>query len=93
MSKLFSVAGVSTHKGEVGLRFTNHLGTRKTVLTKNGHTDINLIELPKPMTKEEALAHLAATEPFKGMAVVKSAGMDASKAVKNKEPAADKVGA
>jgi len=93
MSKLFTVAGVSTLNGSVDLRFTNHLNTRKTVLAKNGHTDINLIELPKAMSKEDAIAHLASVEPFKGMAVVKSAQMDATKAVKNKAPAADKVGA
>lgn len=91
MSKLFTVAGVSTLNGKVDLRFTNHLNTRKTVLAKNGHTDINLIELPKAMDKDAAIAHLAATEPFKGMAVVKSAQMDASKAVKNKAPVAAKV--
>lgn len=93
MSKLFTVAGVSTHNGSVDLRFTNHLNTRKTVLAKNGHTDINLIELPKAMTKDEAIAHLASTEPFKGMAAVKAAQMDATKVVKNKAPVADKVSA
>ena len=84
MSKTFTVAGVSTLKGKVGLRFTNHLATRKTVLAKNGHTDINLIQLPKAMDKEAALAHLAATAPFSGMAIVKSASVDATKAIKNK---------
>lgn len=84
MSKTFTVAGVSTLNGKVGLRFTNHLTTRKTVLAKNGHTDINLVQLPKAMDKDAALAHLASIDQFKNMAIVKSASVDATKAIRNK---------
>jgi hypothetical protein len=59
MSKLFSVAGVSTLNGIVKFRVAN--GTpvaRAKVLERSGHTNIDLFALNKPMTKEEAFAHL-----------------------------------
>ena len=55
--KLFAVAGVSKLAGQFKARFASDL-TRVKVLEKNGHTDINLVELPEPMTKVEAAAHL-----------------------------------
>jgi hypothetical protein len=56
--KLFTVAGTATHAGVTKVRFANDLVARIKILTKAGATDINLIELPKPMTKLEALQHL-----------------------------------
>ena len=56
--KLFTVAGVATQNGNTKVRFANDLVARVKILAKNGCTDINLIELPKPMTKLEALQHL-----------------------------------
>ena len=47
---MFKVAGVSTLKGEVKVRFANDM-TRVKVLAKNGHTDIELMELPEAMAK------------------------------------------
>ena len=55
---LFTVAGTSNLKGEVKVRFANDLVSRIKTLHRGGHTDVNLIELPKPMTKLEALQHL-----------------------------------
>lgn len=56
--KLFTVAGTATHNGVTKVRFANDLVARIKILTKAGATDINLVELPKPMTKLEALQHL-----------------------------------
>ena len=57
MSKTFSHAGVSKLNGEFKVRFAND-ALRTKVLIKGGHTDIDLIELPTPMSKEDAVAYL-----------------------------------
>ena len=56
--KLFTVAGTATQNGVTKARFANDLVARIKILTKAGCTDINLVELPRPMTKLEALQHL-----------------------------------
>ena len=53
----FTHAGVSRLNGEMKVRFANDQ-MRIKVLAKNGHKDIDLIELKHPMTKEEAVAFL-----------------------------------
>lgn len=58
-SKSYSVAGTSNLNGVVKARFANSLSERIKILTKSGHIDINLIELPSAMTKEQASNHLA----------------------------------
>jgi uncharacterized protein YoaH (UPF0181 family) len=55
---LFTVAGTSNHKGEVKARFANDLVSRIKALVRAGEADVNLVELPRPMTKLEALKHL-----------------------------------
>jgi len=57
MSKTFTHAGVSKLDGSFKVRFAND-AMRTKVLIKSGHTDIDLIELPNPMTKEDAVAYL-----------------------------------
>ena len=57
MSKSFTHAGVSKLDGEFKVRFAND-ALRTKVLIKNGHTDIDIIELKTPMTKEDAVAYL-----------------------------------
>ena len=57
MSKSFTHAGVSKLDGEFKVRFAND-ALRTKVLIKNGHTDIDIIELKHPMTKEGAVAYL-----------------------------------
>lgn len=57
MSKSFTHAGVSKLDGEFKVRFAND-ASRIKVLIKNGHTDIDIVELKNPMTKEEAVAYL-----------------------------------
>ena len=57
--KLFTVAGTAKNSdGTVKARFANDLVARIKILNKAGCTDINLIELPRAMTKLEALQHL-----------------------------------
>ena len=67
MDKFFSVAGVSTLKGSVKVRFAKDMARTK-VLAANGHKDIKLVQLPKAMTKAEALAFLAADAKFQDTA-------------------------
>lgn len=58
---MFKVAGVSKFNGEVKVRFANDI-TRVKILDKNGHTDINLIELPNEMDKPEVVKYLLTTD-------------------------------
>lgn len=56
--KLFTVAGTATQNGVTKARFANDLVARIKILNKAGCTNINLVELPEPMTKLQALQHL-----------------------------------
>lgn len=70
--KLFTVAGTATQNGVTKARFANDLVARIKILNKAGCTDINLIELPSPMTKLQALQYLqeqGITEGDAGFAV------------------------
>lgn len=59
MSKTFDVAGVSTKNGMVKFRVANGKPeARAKVLEKDGHTNIDLFQLAKPMTKEQVFALL-----------------------------------
>ena len=61
--KLFTVAGTATNAdGTVKARFANDLVARIKILNKAGCTDINLVELPKAMTKLEALQYIQETQ-------------------------------
>jgi xanthine dehydrogenase molybdopterin-binding subunit B len=60
---LFKVAGVSTLQGKTKVRFANDL-TRVKMLTKHGHTNIELLDLPKAMTKPEVVAYLKTTDLY-----------------------------
>lgn len=53
----FTHAGVSRLNGEMKVRFAND-ALRTKVLVKNGHKDIDIIELKHAMTKEEAVQYL-----------------------------------
>ena len=59
--KLFTVAGTATQNGVTKARFANDLVARIKILNKAGCTDINLVELPSPMTKLQALQYLTET--------------------------------
>ena len=71
--KLFTVAGTAKNAdGTVKTRFANDLVARIKILNKAGCTDINLVELPEPMTKLQALQYLTEqgiTEGDAGFAV------------------------
>jgi hypothetical protein len=88
--KLFKIAGVSKLAGSYKVRFANDM-TRVKVLAKTGHTEIELMDLPKAMTKPELVTFLktselynraefkqaidAADEKYNGSATVKVAGV------------------
>lgn len=71
--KLYTVAGVSTLNGETKARFANDV-MRIKVLAKNGHTDIQLVELPNEMTKIEASKFLATLPEFQDAASQEAIG-------------------
>ena len=72
MSKTFTHAGVSTLDGVTKARFCND-ALRQKVLIKNGHTNIDIVELMSPMTKEDAVAALIKANFANGNAVVQAA--------------------
>jgi hypothetical protein len=64
MSK-FTVAGVSRcEKGNYRVRVANDFAGRIKILVRGGHTDVELRELPEPMTKGEAALWLKASELY-----------------------------
>ena len=64
MSK-FAVAGVSRcEKGNYRVRVANDFAGRIKILVRGGHTDVELRELPKPMTKGEAVTWLKSSEMY-----------------------------
>ena len=70
--KKFAVAGVSTLNGKTKIRFANDT-MRIKILAKNGHDNVDLINLPHEMTKAEIAQHLIATGFGKGNAAVEAA--------------------
>lgn len=62
--KTYKIAGVSKLKNSFKVRFANDM-TRVKVLAKTGHSEIELIELPKAMTKPELVTHLKTTDLYK----------------------------
>lgn len=58
---MFSVGGVSKLEGQVKVRFANDM-TRVKILSKGGHTDVFLMELPEPMDKPAVVKYLMTTD-------------------------------
>jgi hypothetical protein len=90
MSKSFTHAGVSKLDGEFKVRFAND-SLRTKVLIKNGHTDIDIIELKHAMTKEDAIAFLISIDFDNGNKAVRAAleaevGKRAPKAASKDKP-------
>lgn len=52
-NQTFSVAGTSTLNGVTKIRFANDAIGRMMILIKNGHEDVNLIELGGEFSKAE----------------------------------------
>lgn len=70
-TKTFTIAGYSNLNGRVKLRVaTGTIARRTAVLKSSGHTDINLVELPQPMTRAEAMAFVEAQ--FAGVELFRS---------------------
>jgi hypothetical protein len=76
--KVYAVAGVSTQAGKVKVRFANDI-MRTKILQKNGHTDIQIENLPCEMTKTEAVEHLMSIGFGQGSADVEAALAQAAK--------------
>jgi hypothetical protein len=70
--KKFSVAGVSTLAGKTKMRFANDT-MRIKILAKNGHSDVELVELDQPMTKGEIVQELRARGFGEGKPAVQAA--------------------
>lgn len=68
----FKVVGISKLNGKYKVRFANDM-LRVKVLEKNGHTDVDLIELMTPMTKEDAVRKLIDMDFAKGNADIQAA--------------------
>jgi hypothetical protein len=62
-NQTFTVAGTSKLKGEYKVRFANDT-MRVKVLEKHEHTDVILVELPKAMSKLDAVKHIATLDEF-----------------------------
>ena len=62
MDKQFKVGGVSKTKGQYKVRFAGDM-TRVKILAKTD-SDINLLELPKAMTKPDLVAFLKTSELY-----------------------------
>jgi DNA-binding NtrC family response regulator len=85
----YSHAGVSKLDGKFKVRFAND-ALRTKVLIKNGHTDIDIVELKHPMSKEEAVAFLLSIDFDNGNKEVRAA-LEAEQG--KREPKATKVAA
>lgn len=57
--KTFTVVGSSTLEGKTKIRFMND-SIRVKILEKNGHTNIDFINLPHAMTKVDAVRYMQA---------------------------------
>ena len=64
----FTVAGVSKTGDRVKVRFCSDLVLRVKNLQKQGDTDIQLVELPTPMTKFDACQFLLDSNQFDAFA-------------------------
>lgn len=63
--KKFTVAGVSTCNGQTKVRFCSDRILRIKNLQKQGDENINLVDLPHEMTKNEACKYLLSLPEFK----------------------------
>jgi hypothetical protein len=89
MSK-FTHAGVSTLNGKTKVRFANGID-RVKILVKNGHTDLDIVELPKAMSKVDTVEYLLSIDFDNGNKVVRQALEDAQEKRAPKQPKAKKA--
>jgi len=91
MSAVFTHAGVSTLNGVTKARFAND-ALRVKVLAKNGHRDIDIIELANPMSKEDAVAFLISIDFATQNGVTNAATQAALEdAIEKRAPKAEKA--
>lgn len=57
-NKTYTVAGISFYKEAFRLRTSNNLASRQATLVAMGDEEINLVELPRAMTKPEVVLYL-----------------------------------
>lgn len=81
----YSHAGVSKLNGEFKVRFAND-ALRVKVLAKNGHKDIDIIELKNPMSKADAVAFLLSIDFDNGNKAVRAA-LEAAADKRTEKPA------
>ena len=65
--KLFNIVGVSKLNGNYKVRFATDI-MRIKVLAKHGHEDIRLAELPKAVSKFEAVKQIQSMDDFQDAA-------------------------
>jgi len=61
---MFKVTGISTLNGVTKVRFANDLVSRVKILNKDGHKDINLVELPNALSKADCVKYLKASDLY-----------------------------
>ena len=67
-SKTFNTAGTSTHNGVTKIRFANDYIGRFKILHKNGHENIELMELGRELTKAQICQVLMSHPKFQSEA-------------------------
>jgi hypothetical protein len=65
-NKTFSVAGTSTLNGITKIRFANDFVNRLKILYKNGHENVELMELGSELTKAQICQTLINHPKFQG---------------------------
>ena len=63
-NKTYTVAGTSTNNGVTKVRFAQDYVGRFKILNKNGHSDIELLELDNAMSKSDICKMLLGHEKF-----------------------------
>ena len=63
-NKTYTVVGTSICNGKMKVRWATDM-MRIKVLQRTGHTDIELVDLPKPMSKVDAVNHMLETHGAK----------------------------
>ena len=67
-NKTYTVAGTSASNGKTKVRFAQDYVSRFKILNKNGHTDIELIELGSAMSKADICKMLMGHDKFQSEA-------------------------
>jgi hypothetical protein len=85
-TKDYTVAGISNQNGQLKIRLANNLN-RARVLAKNGHTEIQLFEMPFPGQREDAVDFLLSKDlGAVGNQVVREAARELGFIIKDTAP-------